>query len=145
MTVVTDQKDRLQRSKLFENYARDSSNEQKGKVYDESRITAIGKFMRRHSIDELPQLWNVLKGNMSLIGPRPCLNYEAELFPKWAERRFLIRSGITGLWQIYGRGTTNFQNGLLIDVYHVYSQSFWYYPFLIWKTGIAVIKGTGDK
>jgi len=87
-----------------------------GKPVDDPRRTAVGSFLRRFSIDELPQLWNVLKGDMSLVGPRPPLPWEAELYGPRAWRRLDGKPGITGLWQVQGRGRIPFSQMVELDV-----------------------------
>jgi lipopolysaccharide/colanic/teichoic acid biosynthesis glycosyltransferase len=94
------------------------------KLPDDDRVTRIGHVLRRWSIDELPQLWNVVRGDMSLVGPRPSLPWEAELFPDWAEPRYDVRPGITGLWQVSGRSRLTMLEGLRLDVAYVSRASF---------------------
>jgi lipopolysaccharide/colanic/teichoic acid biosynthesis glycosyltransferase len=96
------------------------------KLVNDPRITPIGGFLRRTSIDELPQLWNVVRGEMSLVGPRPVLAWEADLFPPEAERRFAARPGLTGLWQVSGRSTLDFKAALELDVTYVQKKSLWF-------------------
>jgi lipopolysaccharide/colanic/teichoic acid biosynthesis glycosyltransferase len=86
-----------------------------GKILDGSRVTSLGRFLRRHSLDELPQLWNVLVGDMSLVGPRPCLPYEYEMQAGWPRLRYRVRPGLTGAWQAFGRSRTSFDEMVLID------------------------------
>lgn len=88
------------------------------------RVTRVGAWLRRTSIDEIPQLWNVLRGEMSLIGPRPALTWEVDLFPPWALRRFEVRPGLSGLWQVSGRNRLTMTQGLALDVRYVEEQSF---------------------
>jgi lipopolysaccharide/colanic/teichoic acid biosynthesis glycosyltransferase len=92
------------------------------KLQGDSRVTRVGSLLRRTSIDELPQLWNVLRGQMSLVGPRPCLPWEAEMFPAWARRRFDALPGVTGLWQVSGRNRLTMTEGLALDVRYVDSR-----------------------
>lgn len=89
------------------------------KLVDDPRITRIGAFLRRTSLDELPQLWNVLKGEMSLVGPRPCLHYEWDLHKEWQKRRLDVTPGLTGLWQVTGRSRVSFEEMVLLDLYYI--------------------------
>ncbi|SFN86639.1 Sugar transferase involved in LPS biosynthesis (colanic, teichoic acid) [Pseudonocardia ammonioxydans] len=89
------------------------------KMDDDPRVTRVGRFIRRTSIDELPQLLNVIAGSMSLVGPRPCLGWEAAQFPARYLRRFDVRPGITGLWQVSGRSTMGTREMLELDVRYV--------------------------
>ena len=86
------------------------------KLNGDRRVTRIGAFLRRTSLDELPQLINVLRGEMALVGPRPCLDWEAELFPAEYAPRFNVRPGLTGLWQVSGRSTLGTLDMLRLDV-----------------------------
>ena len=95
------------------------------KLAADPRVTRIGALLRRTSTDELPQLWNVVRGEMALVGPRPVLGWEAELFPDWSTPRFDVRPGLTGLWQIRGRSALDYQEALALDVEYVRSRSFW--------------------
>lgn len=89
------------------------------KLVDDPRVTRIGAFLRRTSLDELPQLWNVLKGEMSLVGPRPCLHYEWDLHKEWQKRRLDVTPGLTGLWQVTGRSRVSFEEMVLLDLYYI--------------------------
>ncbi len=93
------------------------------KLAHDPRITRVGAFLRRTSLDELPQLWNVVRGELSFVGPRPVLAWEAELFPQEANRRFDVRPGITGLWQVSGRSRVDFRTALTLDVRYVETKS----------------------
>ncbi len=93
------------------------------KITDDSRITSVGKLLRKLSLDELPQLINVLKGDMSLVGPRPCLPYEYEIYKDWQKKRTIVRPGITGLWQVAGRSAVAFEDMILLDLYYIYNRS----------------------
>jgi len=93
------------------------------KLNNDSRITRIGSFLRRTSLDELPQLLNVLRGDMTLVGPRPCLDWEAEMFPREFAPRFTVRPGLTGLWQVSGRSALGTLDMLDLDVRYVRSRS----------------------
>lgn len=99
-----------------------TSNEAEGplfKMKHDPRVTPIGRFIRRYSIDELPQLWNVVRGDMSLVGPRPPLPRETEQYEDWAHRRLLVKPGLTGLWQVSGRSDLGWEEGLMIDLSYV--------------------------
>jgi lipopolysaccharide/colanic/teichoic acid biosynthesis glycosyltransferase len=93
------------------------------KIEDDPRITRPGRLLRRTSLDELPQLWNVVRGDMSLVGPRPCLEWEAEMFPAEFAERFSVRPGLTGLWQVTGRSTVGTLDMLRMDVEYVRKQT----------------------
>lgn len=89
------------------------------KMKDDPRITRVGKFIRKTSIDELPQLWNVIKGDMSLVGPRPPLNREVEKYTMYDKQRLLIKPGCTGLWQISGRNEVGFDEMVELDLAYI--------------------------
>ena len=90
------------------------------KIVDAARLTRIGRFLRRTSLDELPQFWNVLRGDMTLVGPRPCLPYEYDAYEDWQKRRLTGKGGVTGVWQVYGRSRVNFDEMVAMDIcgYH---------------------------
>ena len=94
------------------------------KLMHDDRITRVGKYVRNTSLDEIPQLFNVLKGDMSLVGPRPCLPYEYEVYKDWHKKRTSVRPGITGLWQVTGRSEVSFEDMILLDLYYIYNRSF---------------------
>jgi lipopolysaccharide/colanic/teichoic acid biosynthesis glycosyltransferase len=93
------------------------------KLKQDTRMTRAGSFLRRTSIDELPQLWNVLRGEMSLVGPRPPIQYEVDRYPPEAFRRFAVRPGVTGLWQVRGRSTLTFRQMVELDTEYVERRS----------------------
>ena len=93
------------------------------KLNNDRRVTRVGSFLRRTSLDELPQLFNVLRGDMTLVGPRPCLEWEAEMFPAEFAPRFTVRPGLTGLWQVSGRSALGTLDMLRLDVVYVRSRS----------------------
>jgi exopolysaccharide biosynthesis polyprenyl glycosylphosphotransferase len=114
------------------------------KIKNDPRRTRIGGFLRRTSIDELPQLFNVLKGDMSLVGPRPLPVRDYEGFNKdWQRRRFSIRPGITCLWQVNGRSTIPFEKWMQLDLQYVDEWSFWLDLKILARTVPAVLKGSG--
>jgi len=93
------------------------------KITDDPRVTKVGRILRKLSLDELPQLINVIKGDMSLVGPRPCLPYEFEVYQEWYKRRVSVRAGISGLWQVAGRSEVSFEDMILLDLYYIYNRS----------------------
>jgi len=109
------------------------------KIVSDSRVTRIGRIIRRTSIDELPQFLNVLKGEMSLVGPRPPLDYEVQKYEPWHLRRVLeVKPGITGLWQVGGRSTTSFDEMVRLDLRYAKNWSLWLDLKIIFKTAKAV-------
>lgn len=113
------------------------------KITDDPRVTAIGKFIRKYSIDELPQIMNVLKGDMSLVGPRPCLPYEFEAYEDWHKKRLTVRPGITGLWQVAGRSAVTFEDMIMLDLYYIYNRSLLMDLSIIYETIFTVIGKKG--
>jgi lipopolysaccharide/colanic/teichoic acid biosynthesis glycosyltransferase len=114
------------------------------KLTDDKRVTAVGKLLRRSSMDELPQLLNVLKGDMSLVGPRPPLPYEVAVYQTWHRRRVLeVKPGITGLWQVTGRSRVKFDEMVRLDLRYATSLSPWLDFKILMLTPLAVIKGEG--
>jgi len=101
---------------------------------DAERLTAMGKFIRKTSLDELPQLWNVLKGDMSLVGPRPLLVQYLPLYNAEQKRRHLVKPGITGWAQVNGRNGISWEEKFKLDVWYVDNQSFWLDMKIIWLT-----------
>ena len=127
--------------------ALEAKNEMAGgvifKMKNDPRITPIGRIIRRLSIDELPQLWNVVVGDMSLVGPRPALENEVALYPALARARLEAMPGLTGLWQISGRSDLPFDKQVLLDTAYVNTQSPMNDLKLIAKTIPAVVSGKG--
>ena len=114
------------------------------KIKADPRVTRVGKIIRKLSIDELPQLYNVLKGEMSLVGPRPPLPYEVEKYEPWHLRRILeVKPGITGLWQVEGRSKTSFNDMVRLDLRYVQNWSLGLDFKILLKTVKAVLKPTG--
>lgn len=93
------------------------------KIVNDPRVTPIGRFLRKTSLDELPQLFNVLKGDMSLVGPRPCMPYEWEEYEAWHKRRLSVTPGCTGLWQVSGRSAVGFNDMVILDLYYIENMS----------------------
>jgi lipopolysaccharide/colanic/teichoic acid biosynthesis glycosyltransferase len=114
------------------------------KLTNDKRITRIGKFLRRTSLDELPQLINVLKGEMSLVGPRPPIPYELAAYQTWHRRRVLeVKPGITGLWQVTGRSRVKFDEMVRLDLRYATSWTPWLDLKILLRTPLAVIRGAG--
>ncbi len=114
-----------------------NQNEMSGpmfKIKDDPRITKVGKFIRKTSIDELPQLVNVLKGEMSLVGPRPSLPNEVKEFESWMLKRLEVKPGLTCYWQVMGRNNIGFEDWMKLDIKYVDERSFWLDIKLIFKT-----------
>ncbi|QYF85486.1 sugar transferase [Brevibacterium sp. PAMC21349] len=109
------------------------------KMKEDPRITKIGKFIRKTSIDELPQLWNVLKGDMSLVGPRPPLPREVVEYSSYDRQRLLVIPGCTGLWQVSGRSNLNFDQMVMLDLKYIEDRTFWFDFKIIIKTVIMII------
>lgn len=110
---------------------------------DVTRLTRIGIILRRFSLDELPQLWNVLKGDMSLVGPRPLLTEYLAYYTSEQAKRHLMKPGITGLAQVKGRNTLMWEEKFLWDVWYVDHWSFWLDLRILWSTVAKVIRGDG--
>ncbi len=113
------------------------------KIKDDPRVTRLGRFLRKSSLDELPQLWNVLKGDMSLVGPRPLPDYEVEKFQPWHRRRMSMRPGITGLWQISGRNEVRFDDWMRLDLEYIDRWSLWLDAAILLRTLPAVVLRKG--
>src|SRR5262249_53582068 len=114
------------------------------KITGDPRVTSVGHFLRRSSLDELPPLWNVLRGEMSLVGPRPPVPYEGAVYPRWHRRRAARRPpGGPGLWQVIGRSRTTFDEMVRMDLRYAQRISFWTDLKILLATPGAVISGKG--
>ncbi len=115
------------------------------KIIEDPRVTRVGKFIRRTSIDELPQFFNVLKGDMSIIGPRPVPVYEVDEYNLWQSERLDAMPGITGLWQVVRRGKSSFDEQLRLDIRFIRNQSLWLDLKILLLTIPAVISKAGAE
>lgn len=113
------------------------------KLTQDPRITAIGRFLRRTSLDELPQLIHVLRGQMSLVGPRPPVVYELDHYQEWHKRRLQVKPGITGLWQVSGRSSVPFDEMVQLDLYYIDHRSTSMDLWIMARTVPVMIKGNG--
>ncbi|HUN60369.1 MAG TPA: sugar transferase [Candidatus Sulfotelmatobacter sp.] len=114
------------------------------KITNDPRVTSVGRFLRRTSLDEFPQFWNVFCGEMSLVGPRPPLLYECEAYDVWHRRRILdVKPGVTGLWQVFGRSRTSFDDMVRMDVRYCQRWSIWLDLKILLATPLAVLTGHG--
>jgi len=124
----------------------EAANEAEGplfKIRQDPRVTPVGAFLRRFSLDEIPQLWNVLRGQMSLVGPRPLPLRDYAQLKAWHRKRYLVLPGVTGLWQISGRSNLGFDDLVRLDFYYLENWSIWLDVSILAKTIPSVIRGTG--
>jgi lipopolysaccharide/colanic/teichoic acid biosynthesis glycosyltransferase len=115
------------------------------KLVSDPRVTRPGKFLRKLSLDELPQFWNVLRGDMSLVGPRPAIPYEVEMYKPWYNRRLEAQPGITGLQQVTARCTASFDEQVKLDIEYIERQSIWLDLLIMIKTPFVVLSTKGAE
>ncbi|MGD0114445.1 MAG: sugar transferase [Dehalococcoidia bacterium] len=124
-----------------------ASNQMRGPVFKmerDPRVTPAGRFLRRFSLDEVPQLWSVLKGDMSLVGPRPPLQEEYERFNAWQRQKLAVKPGITCLWQVSGRNDiSDFDDWVRLDLEYIRDWSLWLDVTILLRTALAVVSGRG--
>jgi exopolysaccharide production protein ExoY len=113
------------------------------KLRHDPRVTAVGRFLRRTSLDELPQLWNVIRGEMSMVGPRPVVREELLRYGRCAAVYLSARPGVTGLWQVMGRNNTDYRRRVVLDVYYVRRQNLFLDLYVLMKTTYVVLGGNG--
>lgn len=113
------------------------------KMKNDPRVTKIGRFIRKTSLDELPQLWNVLKGEMSMVGPRPPLPREVAEYSLYDKQRLHVTPGCTGLWQVNGRNSVGFEEMVEMDLEYIKKRNFWYDIKIMWRT-VRVMLGSKD-
>ena len=111
---------------------------------NDPRVLPFGRFLRKTKINELPQIFNVLNGTMSIVGPRPVVQRELDLMDEYQRQRFLVKQGITCIWQCSGRANTSFKEQILMDLEYVNKRGFWYDVYLVLKTIPAVLLGKGS-
>ena len=117
--------------------------EESFKLTNDPRVTKLGGFLRRTSLDELPQLWNVLMGDMSLVGPRPIVEKEIEYYGDCIREYYMVPPGITGIWQVNGRSDTTYEERVAMDTWYVRNWSVWIDLVYLFKTVKAVLMGKG--
>ena len=117
--------------------------EESHKLKDDPRVTKIGKILRRTSFDEFPQLINILKGEMSLVGPRPVTKPELKKYGENARRILSVKPGLTGLWQVSGRSDTDYAERVSYDLYYIQSWSVWLDLWILYRTPRTIFKGKG--
>lgn len=130
---------------MIEFMKKDGSNTSGQKIINAKRVTKIGQIIRKTSLDELPQLFNVLKGEMSLVGPRPCLPYEYENYAEWQKRRLSVIPGCTGVWQVAGRSNVSFKDSVVLDLYYINNMSPWLDLQILFKTIPVILFARGGK
>lgn len=117
----------------------------KYKLNGDRRVTRIGKFLRKSSLDELPQFWNIIKGDMSLVGPRPPIPYEVEMYDLWHRQRLETIPGLTGLWQVEARSSCSFDEMARLDIQYIEKQTFWLDLKILFLTPFAVLTAKGAE
>lgn len=139
--------DKVRKDMMLKFMKDDEQNEFNGslKIINEDRITKVGKILRKTSLDELPQLFNVLKGDMSLVGPRPSLPYEYENYDEWQKRRHTILPGCTGLWQVSARSDVSFKDSIILDLFYINNMTPWLDLQLLFKTIPVMLFAKGGK
>jgi len=134
-----------ERVKKMIEFIKDDDAESGTKIINNSRITWIGKIIRKTSLDELPQLLNVLKGDMSIVGPRPCLPYEYDNYDEWQKRRVNVIPGCTGVWQVWGRSSVSFKESVVLDLYYINNMSPWFDLQIMLQTVPAILTARGAE
>ncbi len=124
-------------------FAEDASGKKVFKVIDDPRITSVGRWLRKLSLDEVPQMLNVLTGDMSLVGPRPPVPYEYEHYDDWAKQRLSVPPGITGLYQVTARSQVGFSGMVAIDLDYIRRRSLWLDLQIMLKTPVVMLLGKG--
>jgi exopolysaccharide biosynthesis polyprenyl glycosylphosphotransferase len=115
------------------------------KIKNDPRITPVGRILRKTSIDELPQLFNIIKGDMSFVGPRPPLADEVARYDRWQRRKLSMKPGLTCLWQVSGRSDVSFEKWMKLDLEYIDHWSLWKDAQILFRTVPAVLRGTGAR
>lgn len=137
-TMVTNAEELLQNNpRLLEEFKKNY------KLQNDPRVTRIGRWLRISSLDELPQIINILKGDMSLVGPRPVKEIELDRYGKFKFERIKLRPGLTGFWQVNGRCATDYEERIQMDKFYMYKCSIWMDLIILLKTPVRVLKGEG--
>jgi lipopolysaccharide/colanic/teichoic acid biosynthesis glycosyltransferase len=118
-------------------------NGQVFKITNDPRVTSVGRLLRKTSLDELPQLFNIMRGEMSLVGPRPPIAYEIAHYKEWHRRRLEAKPGLTGLWQVSGRSSVPFNEMVLMDLYYIDNWSLWSDVKILLRTIPVIVSGKG--
>ncbi|NWF89810.1 MAG: sugar transferase [Ignavibacteriaceae bacterium] len=135
-----------ERMKMMLEFMKKEQNDSIGeKIINLKRVTKIGQIIRKTSLDELPQLFNVIRGDMSLVGPRPCLPYEYENYAEWQKRRLSVIPGCTGVWQVAGRSNVSFKDSVVLDLYYINNMSPWLDLQILFKTIPVILFARGGK
>jgi lipopolysaccharide/colanic/teichoic acid biosynthesis glycosyltransferase len=143
-TMCADAEGRKEELAHLNRHARRGGDARMFKVPNDPRVTRFGRTLRRYTLDELPQLWNVLKGDMSLVGPRPLILDEDRHVHGWGRRRLDLKPGMTGLWQVLGRSGISFEEMVRLDYLYVTTWSLWNDFRLIGRTIPLVLRGMGE-
>ena len=135
-----------ERKKMMIEFMKKDADDVSGqKIINAKRVTTIGQIIRKTSLDELPQLFNVVRGEMSLVGPRPCLPYEYENYAEWQKRRLSVIPGCTGVWQVAGRSNVSFKDSVVLDLYYINNMSPWLDLQILFKTIPVILFARGGK
>ena len=132
-------------NEIFESFTPEQKEEyyKNFKLDNDPRVTKLGGFLRKTSLDELPQLFNILKGDMTIIGPRPIVEKEISKYGNKAEKLFSVVPGLAGYWQANGRSDTTYEERVEMDMYYIDNMSFWLDAKILFQTAISVLKGEG--
>lgn len=134
-----------ERKSMMLDFIKNNGEDNGKKIINKSRVTSIGKIIRKTSLDELPQLFNVIRGDMSLVGPRPCLPYEYQNYTNWQKRRVEVLPGCTGIWQVTGRSSVSFKDSIVLDLYYINNMSPWLDLQILFKTIPVMLFARGGE